>query len=258
MQTAITMHHLFDHADPARLAKLGVKVPDDWFCDDCMEGRKPRNAKSKHVRIKAKHRGERMYMDILVSHTEAKFHKWKYVLVIVDECTNKLHAYPMKAKTEVPHQLSVFLADMRSQNVSVKTIICDSDPNFKDNRVRGLLADGDIRVRGLLAGQRLPIHLQFSSPSNQYQNGPAESAIRTIKRRGAAILVASKLPTPPEFFLYAVLHAAYHSNYTPCNANPEWATPNALWFDDKDISTDHLRVFGFSNLLPFVGLGGGL
>ena len=85
----------------------------------------------------------------------------------------------MVEKTEVHAQLCVFLADMRAQGVHIKTVIADSDPNFKD-----------VRVRALLAGQRRPVHFEFSSPSNQYQNGPAESAIRTLKRRGAASLVA--------------------------------------------------------------------
>ena len=32
MQTAIKMHHLYNHADSARLAKLGVVVPDGPAC----------------------------------------------------------------------------------------------------------------------------------------------------------------------------------------------------------------------------------
>jgi hypothetical protein len=185
------------------------------------------------VRIKAKERGDRMYMDILVTHTQAKTHKWKYILVIVDEATNKIFTTPMKEKTEVHAALCVFFADMRAQGVYLKTLIADADPNFKD-----------VRVRALIAGQSHPCHYEFSSPSNQYQNGPAESAIRTIKRRAAAVLVASKLPTPAEFFLYAVLHSAYHANYTPCRTNPAWATPNAVWYKKQNMPTDHLAVFG--------------
>jgi hypothetical protein len=153
-------------------------------------------------------------VQFLVTHTQAKSHKWKYVLVIADEATSsKIFTTPMKEKTEVHAALCVFFADMRAQGVYLKTLIADADPNFKD-----------VRVRALIAGQSHPCHYEFSSPSNQYQNGPAESAIRTIKRRAAAVLVASKLPTPSEFFLYAVLHSAYQANYTPCRTNPAWAS----------------------------------
>ena len=212
---AHVVHARYLHADRERMRRKfpTLHIPDTWLCSGCLQGRMIRNAKPSKTRPKATRRGERVYMDILVTRTTAAHSDgWKYALVLIDEYSNYMFTYPMAHKTDTYTRLCEFLASMRAENVHVGTICADSDPNFKDVRVRDLL-----RTHKFNGGAQ-PVHLELSSPSNQYQNGPAESAIRTLKHRGAAALASAKLG--PKYFMYAILAASYVNNYTPSAVNP--------------------------------------
>jgi hypothetical protein len=115
---------------------------------------------------------------------------------------------------------------LRKDNVSIQTLHTDNDSVFKDKKFGATCSHASI-------------HINFSAPGDQWQNGCAESFVGRCKFLGSAALAAANLGE--EYTVFAMLNAAHVGNFLPNTLHPE--CPLDRW-TGKVNNHAHLRTFG--------------
>jgi hypothetical protein len=151
----------------------------------------------------------------------------KYYLVILDDFTHYLWAFPLKQKSDTFTTLSNFFAYVATQfSCTVKAIQCDNGREFDNSSTRTFLPS---------KGAQLRMSCPYTSP----QNGKAERIIRTINNVIRTLLIQASLP---ECYWAEGLHTAvYLLNRLPTKTISA-ACPHVALFGSAP-SYEHLRVF---------------
>jgi transposase InsO family protein len=222
--TLAQAHGRYGHCGKAVMRKLGFAVSDSWFCEPCSAKLRQKNV-SKYIRPKANIRGEHVYMDI-AGKLPTSVGGYKYVLGFTDSYSQMSWSFPMKKKSDVSRCLRELLLILRKDNVSIQTLHTDNDSVFKDKKFGATCSHASI-------------HINFSAPGDQWQNGCAESFVGRCKFLGSAALAAANLGE--EYTVFAMLNAAHVGNFLPNTLHPE--CPLDRW-TGKVNNHAHLRTFG--------------
>jgi histone deacetylase 1/2 len=153
---------------------------------------------------------------------------FKYYLIILDDYSHYVWAFPLRLKSDTFTTLTNFFAYVHTQyGTTVKAIQCDNGREFDNSISRSFF---------LTKG----IHLRMSCPYTSSQNGRAERMIRTINNAVRSLLFQASMP--PSYWVEA-LHVATHVlNILPTKTLHS-STPHSVLFGVQP-QYDHLRVFG--------------
>jgi hypothetical protein len=153
---------------------------------------------------------------------------YKYYLVILDDCTHYLWAFPLRVKFDTFSTLANFIAYASTQfGAHVKAIQCDNGREFDNSSARTfLLSQG--------------IHLHMSCPYTSPQNGKAERIIWSINNVVRSLLFQASMP--PSYWVEALSTATGLLNILPTKTLA-FSTPHLALHGTPPVY-DHLRVFG--------------
>ena len=148
-----------------------------------------------------------IHADIIGPFTESELGRYKYAVVLLDEATRFLRAYPMKHKSEIPDRLQDFYRDAatdREVPLDFKNgphlLQVDHENVFLTGAVKRVLKDNNSL-------------LQASEPGRHWRNGLVERAIRTVQERTRLLLARSALPQ--SFWSAALQQATFLYNRSP-------------------------------------------
>ena len=92
---------------------------------------------------------------------------FKYYLVILDDCSHHLWAFPLRLKSDTYSTLTNFFAYVLTQfNATVKAVQCDNGKEFDNSSARTFVLTN-------------VVHLRMSCPYTSAQKGKAERIIRS-------------------------------------------------------------------------------
>ena len=150
-----------------------------------------------------------------------------YFVTFIDDCSRKLWVYVLKTKDQVLGVFKQFQASVeRETGKKLKCIRTDNGGEYCGP------FDEYCKHQG--------IRHQKTPPKTPQLNGLAERMNRTLMERVRCLLSEAKLPN--SFWGEALLTAAHVINLSPAVALQS-DVPNSVWYG-KDVSYDHLRVFG--------------
>ena len=185
-------HYRLSHTDPTAIQKsipytkgmesLRDQAPDKRPCTDCMIGKAQRNPRPKEI-TKLFAPMEQVHWDLVTS-TTTSLEGYNYALVIVDRGTRFKWSYGLKTKDETFACLRKWWADT-SRIRKRHPLLC----LVRDNAPENLTAE----LREFFESRG--VELRKSAPYEQWQDGTAETAIRTVGRLVRSELSASGLPT---------------------------------------------------------------
>ena len=146
-----------------------------------------------------------------------------YFVTFIDECSRKLWVYVLKTKDQVLGVFKQFQASVeRETGKKLKCIRTDNGGEYCGP------FDEYCKHQGI-RHQKTP-----------QLNGLVETMNSTLMERVRCLLSEAKLPN--SFWGEALLTAAHVINLSPVVALQS-DVPNSVWYG-KDVSYDHLRVFG--------------
>jgi len=204
-----------------------IKFPTtSGICPGCAQGKMPA-ASHPPSTTRAKEPFKRIHSD-LKSFPIPSYHKYKYFIVFLDDCTSHAWVSLLRDKASAITALKQWLALIKNQfDKTIKEWMSDAGGEYKSDAFIKLLKDAGITV------------LQ-SAPHTPQQNGRAECFMRTIMDKAQAMRLEACLPQ--SWWEFAVSHAVHCYNRTPMSCL-EWRTPYEILNNEiPDIS--HLRVFG--------------
>ncbi|KAH0685102.1 hypothetical protein KY289_022854 [Solanum tuberosum] len=150
-----------------------------------------------------------------------------YFVTFIDDCSRKLWVYVLKTKDQVLGVFKQFQASVeRETGKKLKCVRTDNGGEYCGP------FDEYCKHQGI-RHQKIP-------PKTPQLNGLAERMNRTSMERVRCLLSEAKLPS--SFWGEALLTAAHVINLSPAVALQN-DVPNSVWYG-KDVSYDHLRVFG--------------
>ena len=151
----------------------------------------------------------------------------KYFVTFIDDHSRKTWVYLLKTKDQVLEVFKQFLSLVERQTgKKLKCIRTDNGGEYT----------GPFHAYCKKHG----IRHQTTPPKTPQLNGLAERMNRTLMERVRCILSHAKLPNI--FWGEAILAVAHVLNLSPC-VPLQQDTPERVW-SRKDVSYDHLRVFG--------------
>jgi hypothetical protein len=150
-----------------------------------------------------------------------------YFVTFIDDYSRKLWVYPLKRKDQVLGAFKEFQASVeRETGKKLKCIRTDNGGEYCGP------FDAYCREQG--------IRHQKTPPKTPQLNGLAERMNRTLVERVRCLLSEAKLPQ--SFWVEALSTATHVINLSPVYAL-QGDVPDRVWYK-KDVSYDHLRVFG--------------
>ncbi|KAG8471369.1 hypothetical protein CXB51_036995 [Gossypium anomalum] len=150
-----------------------------------------------------------------------------YFVTFIDDCSRKLWVYTLKSKNQVFEVFKQFQASVeRETRKKLKCIRTDNGGEYTGSFHEYCLRQGIIH-------QRTP-------PKTPQLNGLAERMNRTLIERVRCLLSDAKLPR--SFWAEALNTVTHVINLSPSVPLRD-DVPDRVWFG-KDVSYDHLRVFG--------------
>ena len=151
-----------------------------------------------------------------------------YIITFIDDSTQKVLAYSLRAKDEALAVFSRWLAEVENRTRHrVKTLWSDNGGKYTSRAFKLYLSEKGIRH-------------QKTIPYTPMQNGVAKWIDRTIQERVMALLQPSGLNL--EFWAEALQATVYVINMSSSKAI-RLEVPQALW-SGKEPSYDRLRIFG--------------
>ncbi|KAJ9544936.1 hypothetical protein OSB04_024643 [Centaurea solstitialis] len=152
----------------------------------------------------------------------------KYTLVIVDEYSRYTWVFFLRAKSDAPEEIILFVRKMEKlNNLIVRSIRSDHGTEFKNSTLETFF-------------EQKGISQNFSSVRTPLQNGVAERRNRTLIEAARSMLSEANLAT--QFWAEAVNSACYTQNRSlivKCFRR----TPYEL-FRNRKPSIEHLHIFG--------------
>ena len=195
-------------------------------CPHCVAGKIKKPSYTSSESFPVSEVGGRVHFD-LKSFTEQQVDGgFLFYLLSVDEFSGYLHASPIKSKRseDVISGLKVVFAWYKSNNHTIKEIMCDSESTFKSIEVQ-------IGLMGILS--------HFTPP---YQH--AQRIERYINSRMRSIMQALPYVLPTSLHGELILEVINHINFMPNSLHPQ-STPSILFSKQKfDLRTYQKPAFG--------------
>jgi hypothetical protein len=221
--------HLSDEAF-STLARTSViscnKFDHSSLCHACQLGR--------HTRLPFSTSSSRAHQNFDLIHCDlwtspvSSTSDYKYYLVILDDCSHFVWAFPLKFKSDTFSTLANFFSFVSTQfSRTIKSVQCDNGREF-DNSI----ACAFFLTHG--------VTLRMSCPYTSQQNGKAEHILRTLNNITRSLLFQASLP--PSYWVEALHTATYLLNRRPSKTLAH-QTPYAALHDSPPSYT-HLCVFG--------------
>ncbi|KAJ9561157.1 hypothetical protein OSB04_006317 [Centaurea solstitialis] len=152
----------------------------------------------------------------------------KYTLVIVDEYSRYTWVFFLRAKSDAPEEIILFVRKMeRLNNLTVRSIRSDHGTEFKNSTLESFF-------------EQKGISQNFSSVRTPQQNGVAERRNRTLIEAARSMLSEANLAT--QFWAEAVNTACYTQNRSLIVKRFR-RTAYEL-FRNRKPSIEHLHIFG--------------
>jgi transposase InsO family protein len=203
-----------------------VDVPKEHICPGCAKG-KMTNKTFPPTGTRATKPFEMIHADLKEFPIES-YQKYKYSLVLYDDCTSHAWTVNMRTKDAALPAVRHFLIMVETKyQTKVQKWRSDSGGEFKSNAFTLMLKERGIEV-------------VLSVPHAHQQNGRAERIIRTIMDKSETMRMQACLPA--SWWQFSFDHATHVYNRTP-NRRLNWQTPYQKLTGEVP-SVEHLRVLG--------------
>ncbi|KAJ9564691.1 hypothetical protein OSB04_000657 [Centaurea solstitialis] len=212
---------------------LVIGLPDFRYtkvslCSACEKGKQTRASfKSKQISSISSPL-QLLHMDLFGPVNVQSIAGKKYTLVIVDEYSRYTWVFFLRAKSDAPEEIILFVRKMeRLNNLTVRSIRSDHGTEFKNSTLETFF-------------EQKGITQNFSSVRTPQQNGVAERRNRTLIEAVRSMLSEANLAT--QFWAEAVNTACYTQNRSLIVKRFR-RTPYEL-FRNRKPSIEHLHIFG--------------
>lgn len=205
----------------------GLKISPLQKCSHCLAGKQNRVSFKSHPPSRKQNVLDLVHSDLCGPMKTRSLGGSLYFVTFIDDHSRKLWVYTLKRKDQVLDVFKQFQAAVeRETGKKLKCIRTDNGGEYSGP------FDEYCRQQG--------IRHQKTPPKTPQLNGLAERMNRTLVERVRCLLSHAKLP---KFFWGEALSTATHVvNLSPC-VPLDCDVPNKVW-TGKDVSYDHLRVFG--------------
>jgi transposase InsO family protein len=195
---------------------------EEHLCPGCAQG-KMTNRPFPPSTKRASHSFELVHSD-LKSFPIDSYHKYKYVIVFLDDYTSSAWTVNLHTKDAALTATAHFIALVENKfNSRIIQWMTDAGGEYKSKAFEKMLKDRGIEI------------LQ-SIPYAHQQNGRAEQIIRTVTEKAESMRLHACIPQP--WWEFAVEHAVHVYNRTPLSRH-NWQTPYQLLYGEKP-SVTHL------------------
>ncbi|KAJ9555546.1 hypothetical protein OSB04_010160 [Centaurea solstitialis] len=212
---------------------LVIGLPDyrytkESLCSACEKGKQTRASfKSKQISSISSPL-QLLHMDLFGPVNVQSIGGKKYTLVIVDEYSRYTWVFFLRAKSDAPEEIILFVRKMeRLNNLAVRSIRSDHGTEFKNSTLESFF-------------EQKGISQNFSSVRTPQQNGVAERRNRTLIEAARSMLSEANLAT--QFWAEAVNTACYTQNRSLIVKRFR-RTAYEL-FRNRKPSIEHLHIFG--------------
>ncbi|KAJ9542258.1 LOW QUALITY PROTEIN: hypothetical protein OSB04_028764 [Centaurea solstitialis] len=212
---------------------LVIGLPDFRYtkvslCSACEKGKQTRASfKSKQISSISSPL-QLLHMDLFGPVNVQSIAGKKYTLVIVDEYSRYTWVFFLRAKSDAPEEIILFVRKMEKlNNLIVRSIRSDHGTEFKNSTLETFF-------------EQKGISQNFSSVRTPQQNGVAERRNRTLIEAARSMLSEANLAT--QFWAEAVNTACYTQNRSLIVKRFR-RTPYEL-FRNRKPSIEHLHIFG--------------
>ncbi|KAJ9541629.1 hypothetical protein OSB04_028135 [Centaurea solstitialis] len=212
---------------------LVIGLPDfrytkESLCSACEKGKQTRGSfKSKQISSISSPL-QLLHMDLFGPVNVQSIGGKKYTLVIVDEYSRYTWVFFLRAKSDAPEEIILFVRKMeRLNNLTVRSIRSDHGTEFKNSTLESFF-------------EQKGISQNFSSVRTPQQNGVAERRNRTLIEAARSMLSEANLAT--QFWAEAVNTACYTQNRSLIVKRFR-RTAYEL-FRNRKPSIEHLHIFG--------------
>ncbi|KAJ9542229.1 hypothetical protein OSB04_028735 [Centaurea solstitialis] len=212
---------------------LVIGLPDyrytkESLCSACEKGKQTRASfKSKQISSISSPL-QLLHMDLFGPVNVQSIGGKKYTLVIVDEYSRYTWVFFLRAKSDAPEEIILFVRKMeRLNNLTVRSIRSDHGTEFKNSTLESFF-------------EQKGISQNFSSVRTPQQNGVAERRNRTLIEAARSMLSEANLAT--QFWAEAVNTACYTQNRSLIVKRFR-RTAYEL-FRNRKPSIEHLHIFG--------------
>jgi transposase InsO family protein len=226
--SALTAHCRLGHPGDKVMHSLGYPAWKNEFCSVCAAVKARRVKKSVVPRMPATKCGQRVHVDFAGPFEKDAMHGHVFLIGFIDAYSNRVHIFGISYKDEATAKLKIVLAHYEAAGYPIQQLCADSDAVFTD----GSFAD--------VCVERF-VEQEYSSPYDQYQNGPIESLWSRLKLKVATNLAQCGMDG--SWWLAAALHANETLNRLPSESNVGGVSPNELWFG-RVPARKHMRAFG--------------
>ncbi|KAJ9547854.1 hypothetical protein OSB04_020397 [Centaurea solstitialis] len=212
---------------------LVIGLPDfrytkESLCSACEKGKQTRASfKSKQISSISSPL-QLLHMDLFGPVNVQSIGGKKYTLVIVDEYSRYTWVFFLRAKSDAPEEIILFVRKMeRLNNLTVRSIRSDHGTEFKNSTLESFF-------------EQKGISQNFSSVRTPQQNGVAERRNRTLIEAARSMLSEANIAT--QFWAEAVNTACYTQNRSLIVKRFR-RTAYEL-FRNRKPSIEHLHIFG--------------
>lgn len=204
-----------------------VKIGKVDFCESCVSGKMTRLKFG--TRSKAKRVLEIVHSDVAGPITPTSHDNGKYFVTFIDDYSNFVIVYIIKAKSEVFDCFVDYVKMVQTKFSSkISVLRCDNGREYISGEIKNFC-----RTNGTF--------IDFTNPYTPEQNGKAERFNRSLVEKARAMIKEANLSKV--FWSEAIRVAAYSLNRSPSNANENNLTPAELWNGSKP-NIKNMRVFG--------------
>lgn len=205
----------------------GLKNATLKNCAHCLAGKQKRVSFRSHPPHRKSELLELVHSDVCGPIKVRSHGGALYFVTFIDDCSRKLWVYTLKSKNQVFEVFKQFQASVeRETGKKLKCIRTDNGGEYTGSFHEYCLRQG-------IRHQRTP-------PKTPQLNGLAERMNRTLIERVRCLLSDAKLPR--SFWAEALNTVTHVINLSP-SVPLKGDVPDRVWFG-KDVSYDHLRVFG--------------
>ncbi|KAL8290226.1 hypothetical protein RQP46_003165 [Phenoliferia psychrophenolica] len=201
--------------------------PEAIRCAPCAQAKSKRSAFPQEHHVRAKHRIQLNYGDLMGKSRVAALNGERYAMIIVDDKTRKYWVIGLKKKSEAVDALKAWQVKVERRTGRL---------------VEEFQSDGGELVTNVFAQhcKATGIHHRITFPHTSAMNGTAEKAIDVLKASSRAIHLGSGLPD--EFWLESLKYAAWCAERVATSADSTTTSFEAFYKRKPDASL--ARAFG--------------
>lgn len=226
-------HDKYGHASNVPLKNLakaiGIELTGDKKpCEACAYAKAKAKAVCKTTLVKAKAKGERLFVDTSGPYKKS-LAKNSFWVLVVDDYTRKAWSYFVDKKSKVKEVVEALLEKLSGCGVTVQYIRCD---NAGENDALKVACE----AKG--------ITMEFTAPNTPQMNGVVERKFVTIRDKALAMMLAAKLTDERqgELWTEAVNTATKLDNAVPNRNMVE--SPDYMWYGEQPKFLQHLVQWG--------------